>query len=350
MSISDPAQIAAKFNALKTRCQQAAETAALASLSREITDVSAKVRSLSSDIARIRERRYVFSKYLEHKAEVVQEHWQPSAEQAQERIESERAALQQDIEQANVLIQKAEMVANNPKVQLDILPMIENAVTQLETKTKAATDQIKALYSPHLADINQTVEQLRKINWYLNQRDEASFSFLAGESVFLAADAEWVVTGQGGKDPDGILFLTDQRLVFEQKETTGKTLGLFGGKKAHEMKWEVPLNQIEKVEAENKGLFGGKDMLNFTLGSGARYPIMTVEVKGGVQSKFWAAQINRMVSGETDDERAIQPDPEMIAAIRSAPTACHVCGATLPRLIANQTQISCEYCGAVIRL
>lgn len=350
MSISDPTQIAAQFNNLKMRSQRAAETAALTSLSREITDISAKVNALPSDVARVRERRYVFAKYLEHKAEVVQEHWQPSADQAQEHIEAERAALQQDVEQLNMLIQKAEMVSNNLKVQLDILPMIENAVTQLETKTKAATEQIKALYSQHVTDINQTVEQIRKINWYLNQRDEASFSFLAGESVFLAADAEWVVTGQGGKDPDGILFLTDQRLVFEQKETTGKTLGLFGGKKAHEVKWEIPLSQVEKVEAENKGLFGGKDMLNFTLGSGARYPTITVEVKGGVQSKFWAAQINRMVRGETDDERAIQPDPEMLKAIRSAPTACHVCGATLPRLVANQTQMSCEYCGAVIRL
>jgi hypothetical protein len=91
-------------------------------------------------------------------------------------------------------------------------------------------------------------------------------------------------------------------------------------------------------------------MLNFTLGAGAPYGAVTVEVKGGVQSKFWAAQIQRMIEGKTDDERAIQPDRETLEAIRNAPTACPSCGGTLPQLVANQRQIDCAYCGAVIRI
>ena len=34
--------------------------------------------------------------------------------------------------------------------------------------------------------------------------------------------------------------------MFEQKETTGKMLGLFGGKKVQELEWELPLHQIFK--------------------------------------------------------------------------------------------------------
>jgi hypothetical protein len=139
-------------------------------------------------------------------------------------------------------------------------------------------------------------------------------------------------------------------MIFEQKETTGKTLGLFGGKKAQEVKWDVPLNLVQSVEAENKGLFGGKDMLHFGLKSGAKYPQITVEVKGGVACKFWAAQVQRMISGDTKDERAIQPDAETVAALQKAPTACPSCGGTLPQLVANQRQLDCGYCGATIRI
>jgi hypothetical protein len=103
------------------------------------------------------------------------------------------------------------------------------------------------------------------------------------------------------------------------------------------------------VDAENKGLFGGKDMLIFNTSSGQHQQI-TVEVKGGVDCKFWQKQIQRMVSGDANNERAIEPDPEMIDRLRQAPTACHVCGGTLPRLVAGQNQVTCDYCGSVIRI
>ena len=100
-------------------------------------------------------------------------------------------------------------------------------------------------------------------------RVSAVLAGAAALALAAPAQAEWVATGKGGDDPDGIVYLTDQRLLFEQKEKTGKKLGLFGGKQTQELEWELPLNLIEKVQAENKGLFGGKDMLHFELGAGA---------------------------------------------------------------------------------
>jgi len=125
---------------------------------------------------------------------------------------------------------------------------------------------------------------------------------------------------------------------------------MFGGKQVQEVEWEIPLHQMESVEYENRGMFGGKDMLHFELGSGAPQAQLTVEVKGGADNKFWVKQIERMIAGETDDERAIEPDPEMLEGIREAPPKGHVCGATLPMLVAGQNQIECEYCGSVVRI
>jgi hypothetical protein len=247
-------------------------------------------------------------------------------------------------------VQKAERVVDVPEKLKMILPTLKSGVDQLENRVQAAEGRVKALYSTLKQDVDSTMSQMREINWFCDLKDEASFEFLAGESVFLAAEAEWVATGKGKEDPDGILFLTDQRLVFEQKEKVGKKLGMFGGKEVHEVEWEIPLHQVESFEPDNKGMFGGKDMLHFTLGRGAPYPKITVEVKGSADNKFWVKQIQRMIHGDTDDERAIEPDAELIEKIRNAPTACHVCGATVPKLVAGQNQVECAYCGAVIRI
>jgi hypothetical protein len=145
------------------------------------------------------------------------------------------------------------------------------------------------------------------------------------------------------------LFLTGQRLVFEQKEKVGKKLGLFGGKEAHQVLWESPVNSLEKVEAEHKGLLGGKDMLYLTFGAGAPHGAITLEVKGGADSTFWAKQIRRIASGN-DDERAIEPEPALLEKVRNGPVECHICGAQLPQAVAGDTSVTCRYCGVVLQL
>jgi hypothetical protein len=57
-----------------------------------------------------------------------------------------------------------------------------------------------------------------------------------------------------------------------------------------------------------------------------------------------------MVNGDAQDERAIEPDPELIERLRNAPTACHVCGGTLPQIVAGQNSVTCPYCGVVVRI
>ncbi|MEO1444536.1 MAG: hypothetical protein AAFV33_29355, partial [Chloroflexota bacterium] len=143
-------------------------------------------------------------------------------------------------------------------------------------------------------------------------------------------------------------YLTNQRIIFEQKERKGGVIGI-GSKKEQELEWETRLSAVDTIKVENKGMFGGKDMMYFSLNDGDLREV-TVEVKGGADNTFWQKQINRMISGNLEDERAIEPDPEMLEALRNAPTACHVCGGTLPKVVAGQTEIKCQYCGTVIRL
>ena len=347
-----------QVEALRRKFDSARDDAAFEDASSELSDLSAKVSSLPSDIEEIRSRGYAFRSYLENKAEVLNNNWDDVRRRAQRMIDDERDRLTSELRQLEARIDRAESGGGGGSAAMKMkfgggstnIEDLEGEVDELENQVSSAARRIGDVYETMAKDINSTVRQIKEINWFMDEKDEASFDFLAGESLFLLAKAEWVVTGKGRKDPDGILYLTDQRLIFEQKEKTGKTLGMFGGKMEQEVEWEVPLHQIEGVEAENKGMFGGKDMLNFTLGSGAPHPKITVEVKGGVDCKFWAKQVQRMMTGGTDDERAIEPDPELVETLRNAPTECHVCGATLPMIMAGQMQIECQYCGAIIRL
>lgn len=174
----------------------------------------------------------------------------------------------------------------------------ESRLDNLERKVKQAQRELDDMMEP-VTKAHQTARRrLSDIQRYLTAQEEASFDFDPDEKLVLADKAEWVVTGKGRKDPDGILFLTDKRVLFEQKETTGKTLGLFGGKKEHELEWAVPLDQITGVEAENKGMMGGKDMLMLTLAPGAEHESITVEIKGGVDNEYWREMLHKAQNGE----------------------------------------------------
>ncbi len=94
-----------------------------------------------------------------------------------------------------------------------------------------------------------------------------------------------------GDDPDGILYVTNKRLLFEQKEKQGKFLGVFGGKKVQNALWEVALAHLHTSEAERKGIIGGRAMLTLTFSSDASLPSITLEVKGG----FGNERLERML-------------------------------------------------------
>jgi hypothetical protein len=340
-------QLLQTVNALQQRFNDFVNRVNLSGFERRITDITNHLTALPSDIAAIRSRGYAFRSFLENKAQVLATQWEETQGRIQQTIRTESQVLRQELDQAEPFMQRLQAQASSAVAQSQVVPLFQGALDTLEAKLDAAENLIEAMCSSLERELQSTRSQLGEINTILDSKEEASFDFLPAEAVFLVAEAEWT---DGSDTPNGLLFLTDHRLIFEQKEKTGKTLGLFGGKDVQEMKWEIPLNTVQSVEPENKGLLGGKDMLNFSLGAGAPFGKATVEVKGGVDCKLWARQIRRMMSGDAQDERAIEPDPELIEKLRNAPTACHVCGGTLPQIVAGQTSVTCPYCGVVVRI
>ncbi len=332
---------------LSTRYRSILGRVGLSSATSDLATLGQQISNLPSDIENVRKQGYVFRSYLESKVDVLQQQWNASQDNLNRWLQQESQALKQDIEDVEDHVNQLNAEASATRAKQANANEVKALLDALEAKVDVAEEQIQGQYQPIQQEMNRTRQQLQEIAWFLEQRDQATFEFYPEEQVYLVAKAEW---DDGNDKPDGMLFMTDQRLVFEQKEKTGKKFGLFGGKDTQGVLWEAPMTSVENVESENKGFMGGKDMIHLTLGSGASYPKITVEIKGGVQAKYWAGQLNQVRTGNANQDRAVQQDPELIERLRNAPTECPTCGGTLPQIMAGQTQVDCTYCGTVIRI
>jgi len=329
------------------RYRQLIDKVSLSAVSRRIIEIGSKVSALKTDIADVRRRGYIYGAYLEDKADVLANDLENVQAQLNRTLESEITELRGELDEVEGTLQNMSR-AGGDRVQLGgFVMMAETTLGALEQKVTAAEQRLSGMYGPIESEISKSEQQLQQINGYLEQKDLASFDFADGESMYMVAEAKWK---DGRDEPEGFLYLTDQRLVFEKRQVTGKTLGLFGGKKEHEVEWEVPLNSIENVSTEEQGLFGSTDLLNLKFGAGARFANAVVETKGGANNDEWSRQIRRMSAGNVSDERAVPADPALIERLRKAPTECPVCGGVLPQISAGQNSVTCKYCGAVLRI
>ncbi|MFP4323469.1 MAG: hypothetical protein ACLFTK_13540 [Anaerolineales bacterium] len=314
-----------------------------------LTETTTAVAGLPNRIQQVRERGYPFANYLEGKAEMLQKQWDQIDEDARNLIRRKARDLNQELEEIEPEYDSL-MVAEGAKVD-SISERLEQRLARVEEEIKAAQQQIRASFGEVPNNVNQTDRHLQDIEGYLDLADEASFQLLAGEGIFMAVKAEWEKTGKDKQDPDGIFYITDKRIIMEQKEKVGKNFLGMGGEMQQEILWESPIGAVDEVAHENKGLMGGKDIIHIQFGSGGPFGDTSLEVKGGIKAEWFAAQLKRAATGGLEKERGLEIDEELVAAVANAPTICPVCGATFDQaIVAGMTQIKCMYCGAVTRL
>jgi gas vesicle protein len=337
-----------KIAALRRRYDDLRDKINMGDVTRTLGDTATEIAGLPGEIALLRQRGYAFASYLERKAEVLKQQWDEVRQQVQRVIDQEIERVQRQFDELTSLWRRLETQASatGKEQQYNLVSM---SIETLEKAVDGARSRIEGLYGQVPENVSQTTTQIGQIKRYLDLADEATVTWKPAEAVFMVVEAEWKKTGKGKEDPDGVLYLTDQRLVFEQKEKVGGRFGL-GGEKVQQVLFETPVGAITGVVPEDKGLFGGKDLIHLKLSSGD-YAETTFEVKtGGVDSKWYAQQLNRAISGEIDKERAIPVDQQAAEAAKAAPTACPTCGATLPPVTRGMTELTCQYCGSVVRL
>jgi hypothetical protein len=338
----------AKLESLQDKFNDLQESLLLTSVRNNMEAVGTKLSLLPNKVEQLRTRGYAFRSFLENKIKVLTEKWQQTRANVSREIDKRTRELEQEADQAESVLRQAAA-----SVQAAAVSRAESAISTLESKVRAAASAIEALYNTFEDNVNQTAAQVDEIEWLLDQIDEACFELHPAEDPVMACKAEYMETEKEG--PKGILYLTDERVVFERKEevATKKVLFIATEKETvHELLLEVPVGQIEEIKAQDKKKFlGRKEMLELFFAPEADFSDATFRLHGGAKNEDWNALISRVKSGEIDKERSHPKDEAVVEAARSAPTKCTTCGATLPaEIVRGQREITCEYCGSVVRL
>lgn len=292
-----------------------------AELIERLRDLEAKVEAFEQEVETTFEERLEDFKALETRAdEVLQQGYvfigdvRPQARAAHATLSERREELQEILRRARLDLRREGYGATRA---MKALGRGDEADPEDVEKANEEIEDLEAAYERHKTAVDALLEQPNEVYSALNARlniyeryvrtaAEKGFAFEPGERLVMVDKAEWVQTGKSRQDPDGFLYLTDQRLIFEQNEKTGKTLGMFGGKEVQEVEWALPVAHITNVGAEDRGMLGGKDMLLLTLSPDAEVDAeqLTLEIKGGVESQRWQEWLGIVQGGELDEHAA----------------------------------------------
>lgn len=311
-----------------------------------ISEIQTTLSMLPTQIETLRTRGYVFRNYLERKVDVLAEQWDQIQGRVNQEINRRTRELTMDSDAAERALQQA-MSGNQSQ-----LMRAESAVRTLESKVQAAQSAIEAMYSSLQENVHQTRSQVEEIETLLDRIDEASFQLHPAEDPIASCKAQYFERGDEG--PEGLLHLTDARLIFERKEevATKKVLFITTQKETvQEFIFDVTVGQIDEVNATDQRKFlKRKEMLELLFSPDADLSEATLRLIDA-RNEDWAMLIGRVKSGEIDKERTQPKDEAVVEAAQSAPTKCPTCGATLSaKIVRGMREISCEYCGSVIRL
>ncbi len=326
----------------------------LSNITDEIEDKKTLVSGFPLRIQNLRAENYVFDNDLEKQIIQLKNRWISNEIEIKRAISRESLPLKNDLRQLELQLKQAELQKNNPIQAKRLFSSLKFSHDNLKSKVDSSTKAVKGLYDSLNTEIYKMDQFLKSVEFSYKELNEACFKLLAHENLIMAVEALWTKDGKEDKnDPKGCLFLTDQRLIFEQKEEVATKKVLFvttERKLVQEELFSIPLASIDEMKATEQGLFKNKDFLDLKLNSQATYHQIQLHLFGQ-DSADWVSMINKVNSGDYDKNRTKEVPQEIIDKIKNAPTICPSCGATIKAVILRgMDQFDCEYCGAVIRL
>jgi hypothetical protein len=273
----------------------------------EMTEVRADVANLDSNLNHAlnllesaRDKKYMYQADLEDIAYDAMSRWQAIRDEVEASIEQQAALSDRLLQPVGKSVQRLNSVLGNASRAQSVLGSVQADVQSALNSIGDAENAIEASYQDIESQTYTLTSRLTRIHWALTQRDEASFEFPKDEDLYMAVKARW--DKEGKEDPEGVLFLTNKRLIFERKEKIATKKVLFvttASELVQEVMGAKPLDEIKGIKAQSKGLFGHQDFLEMDFG-GQRVPFHL----DGQDSEDWAVWIKNAQSGKIEEERA----------------------------------------------
>jgi predicted nucleic acid-binding Zn-ribbon protein len=354
MDTTNPVEkIKNEISSLQTRVNWLQDKANLSNTRDTLEDMHTQVRSLDQKIKDLRTRGYVFGKDLETQAADYEKQWASLYPSVSTQINQMSANLQMGIRPIENQMVQLTGLASNPAAARPLLDKTKAAVEALEKKANSAERTVNGMYDSLRRQVQSLGTHLSKVDRMLKELAQASFQLLASEAGIMAVKAVWAKNGKEQKgDPEGVLYLTDQRLLFEQKEEIATRKVLFVAtekEKVQKLLLEAPVALVEAVAISKQGMLKNEDFIEIKFAVGA--PVREAQFHIWQPCEEWQALVQRAKAKEFDKDRAVPIDREALEKVRSAPSQCPSCGGNIDKVILRgQDEIKCEYCGFVIRL
>ena len=354
MATPSPAQlIADEIRSLQSKVGTLQGSVRMTNARDAVEDLQTTLNDLAQRIATSRTRGYVFEKDMENQAQSFVESWALLYPNLQSQINLQSSTLVNSLRPIEMQMPQLTAAAGNPGVARGLLGSMESAVNLLEDKVSATERTIEGMYDQFNNQVCQFTIHLTEIEYLVTQLAEATFQLLPTEGGIAAIKAVWCKTGKEQKgDPEGVLYLTDQRILFEQKEelVTKKVLFIATEKqKVQQLLVECPVILVDKVDTSKQGLLKNEDHIEIRFASGSAVEVAHFHI--WQDTATWQQLINRVKSKDFDKGRAVAIDQSALDKVKSAPSQCPSCGGNITQVVMRgMDSLTCEYCGFVIRL
>lgn len=354
MATPSPAQqIADEIRSLQSKVGNLQASVRLTKARDAVEDLQSTVNALAQRIATLRTRAYVFEIDLENQAQTMTKSWMLLYPNIESQINMQSSALVNSMRPIELQMAQLTAVASNPAAARGLLGSMQSAVNMLEGKVSVTERTIEGMYDQFNTQVYQVTKHLTEIEYLVTQLAEATFQLLPLEGGIAAIKAVWCKTGKEQKgDPEGVLYLTDQRILFEQKEeiVTKKVLFVATEKqKVQQLQVECPVTLVEKVDTSKQGILKNEDHIEIRFGSGA--PVEVAHFHIWQDNAIWQQLVNRAKSKDFDKDRAMPLDQSAVDKVKAAPSQCPSCGGNITQVVMRgMDSLTCEYCGFVIRL
>jgi phage shock protein A len=345
--------MARRIDSLRYKVESLQSDVRLASLRDGLEDNDTKVNGLTPCVQDLRNQGYVFGKDLESKASGYQRQWQAMRQNVVKEIDRQSPLLEAELRPLERQFSSVR-AASNPLSMQSSVSQLESSLDNLQSRVNAVRNNISGMYDSLQSEVNTFKERLDRLSEMLNHFSGACFRLLPTEGAVMAVKATYSKDEKMDKDdPQGFLFLTDQRLLFEQNQDVPTKKVLFivtETQKVQKLLLEIPVGQIEQVQASKKGLFGHEDHLLVTyMTSNQKYQAWLH--LDGQDCNEWQTLVGQARSAEFASERAVAIDPKDEQKVKQAPSQCPNCGAPITQaVLRGMDHIQCEYCQFVIRL
>jgi hypothetical protein len=323
--------------ALQSRVNDLQSRALLGSAKDAVEDLGNKAAALPAQLHGARAQGYVFEKALEGQATGLVEQWTKVKAGIDTEVQRQSDALTRTVQ---ALQQQMLPVMGGSKAPESVRPaylQVKSLAASADAQAAAAEQAIFKQYDSFQASVEALGAHLEWLNWLLAALATASFRLLETEGGVAATQANWLRPNDGPQG--GVLFITDQRLIFEERE------GEFS------VPLEVPLTQVQSVEAlAGQGANKDEQHLKVSLGAGAPAPAAEFQLVGP-SAESWKITLSRAMKGDYAGDRAVAVDPAAVDKVKNAPTQCPNCGGAFTKpVLRGQAEIKCGFCGAVTRL